>query len=468
MKYALTLTLACSALFFACSDSEKLSGTATDTENMMTASASVTGTVKRSDGTLAAAAAVRMSKVYSSKDVAVVPEYIEVRTDTAGVFAFDSAVADTFQLAVIDEDAEEISYLPRVQHDSKDLDTIKLEKAAFFESVMYYAEPDSPAVAVGSHFTVYMPGMPFSQSVFAGDSFRMMIPAGTWWFGFCPGDPQIVAKLQDKGIADSLIYRLWDMDSIEVKSGDTLDAGPFIWSTTADVDSLMKDVPAEEPEDLRRISGSVECSSAKSCSGIEVMVVTDIYGFEFEGDSSSFVAQTVTDSTGRWWLPVPDTVAYDSFRVEYRLGDSVKTSKMGLSRYVKASEVESLKDTLDIGKASLLPQSGLISTIALVIDQRDSTQSSNCMVNSVVVGAKGTAHFVRAVTCNSLKIKEMPAGKQELLLYSGDTKVISTLQEAETPLDEYVVSTFVNLPTGDDLEWQGMTYTPPTLPKSAK
>ena len=32
MKYALTLSIACSALFFACSDTEKLSGTATDTE----------------------------------------------------------------------------------------------------------------------------------------------------------------------------------------------------------------------------------------------------------------------------------------------------------------------------------------------------------------------------------------------------------------------------------------------------
>lgn len=465
MRFTLTLVVACSALFFACSDSEKLSGTATDTENMITAA--VTGTVTRSDGSFAPAAAVRMSKVYSAKDKAVVPEFVEVKTDSEGVFAFDSAIADTFQLAVIDEEAEEISYLPRVAHGSKDLDTIKLEKAAYFESMLYYAEPDSPAVAVGSHFTVYMPGMPFTQSVFAGDSFSMMIPAGTWWFGFCPGDPQIVAKLQDKGVADSLIYRVWDMDSIKVKAGDTLDAGPFIWSTTTDVDSLMKDANGKS-EDRRRISGSVECNSAKSCAGIEVMIVTDIYGFEFEGDSSEFVAQTETDSSGRWWLPVPDTVAYDSFRVEYRLGDSVKTSKMGLSRYVRASEIEKLKDTLDIGKSGLLPQSGLISTIALVIDPRDSTQSSNCMVNSVVVGAKGTAHFVRAVTCNSLKVKDIPAGGQELLLYSGDTKVISTLQEAGTPLEEYVVSTFVNLPKGDDLEWQGMTYTPPSVPKTVK
>lgn len=467
MKYALTLSIACSALFFACSDTEKLSGTATDTENMLTASA-VTGTVTRTDGARAPAAAVRMSKIYSSKDKAVVPEFIEVKTDTLGVFAFDSAIADTFQIAVIDQDAEEISYLPRVVSGSRDLDTIKLEKAAFFESVMYYAEPDSPAVAVGSHFTVYMPGMPFAQSVFAGDSFKMMIPAGTWWFGFCPGDPQIVAKLQDMGIADSLIYRVWSMDSLEAKAGDTLDVGPFIWSTTSDVDSLMKQVP-EKPENLSRIMGSVACGAGHPCAGVEVMAITDIYGFEFVGDSSEFVAQTVTDSTGRWWLPVPDSVPYDSFRVEYRLGDSVKTKMTGLSRYARYAEIKDLdNDTLNLGKASLTPQSGLISTIALVIDPRDSTQSSNCMVNSVVVGAKGTAHFVRTVTCNSLRIKDIPSGEQELLLYSGDTKVVSTLQAAETPLDEYVVTTFVNLPKGDMLEWQGMTYTPPTLPKSVK
>ena len=164
---------------------------------------------------------------------------------------------------------------------------------------------------------------------------------------------------------------------------------------------------------------------------------------------------------------MPADVPYDSFRVEFR-ADEGKTVKMGLSRYVKVSEVEDLEDTLDVGEVDLVSSSGLISTIALVIDPLNSTQSNNCMVNSVVVGAKGTAHFVRAVTCNSLKINEMPSGEHELLLYSGDSKVISTLQEAETPVDEYVVSTFVNLPKGDDLEWQGMTYTPPSLPTNAK
>ena len=465
MKYSLTMALAFSALFYAaCSDSEKVAGTATDTENMMTAS--VSGLVLRSDGTPAEFAAVRMSRVYSKKESLGIPEFVEVRTDTAGVFAFDSAVADTFQLAVIDEDAEEISYLPRVAASSAEgLDSIKLEKAAVFSSVLYYENVSEPAVEVGSHFMVYMPGMPFTQNVFAGDSFSMLIPSGTWWFGFCPGDPQMVAKLQNSGVADSLIYRVWSMDSVEVDAGDTLDVGPFLWSTESDVDSLMKEPVVEE--DLSRLSGLVECGSAKECAGIEVMAITDIYGFSFAGDSSEFVAQTVTDSAGRWWLPVPAEVPFDSFRVEFRAKNG-KTTKMGLSRYVLASEVKDLEDTLDVGEVDLEASSGLISTINLVINPLDSTQSSGCMWNSVVVGAKGTAHFVRAVTCNSLKINEMPSGEQELLLYSGDTKVISTLQEAETPVDEYVVSTFVNLPKGDDLEWQGMTYTPPSLPANTK
>lgn len=462
MKYSLTMALACSALLMACSEGKKVSGTATDTENMLTAE--VAGLVKRSDGSPADSVVVRMSRVYSEKEQLGVPEYVEVLTDTAGVFAFDSALADTFQIAVIDEEAEEISYLPRVLHDSKDLDTIKLEKAAVFSSVLYYDRESEPAVEVGSHFLVYMPGMPFVQNVFAKDSFTMLIPAGSWWFGFCPGDPQMVAKLQDSGVADSLIYRVWNMGSAEVESGETFDVGPFYWSTTSDVDTLMKE---NETKNVSRISGQVDCSTVKKCAGVEVMAITDIYGFDFAGDSSDFEPQTVTDSSGRWWLPVPADVPYDSFRVEFReKEDSVV--KMGLSRYVSASEVKDLEDTLDVGTVDLEASSGLISTIALVIDPLDSTQSSNCMVNSVVVGAKGTAHFVRAVTCNSLKINEMPSGEQELLLYSGDTKVISTLQEAETPVEEYVVSTFVNLPKGDDLEWQGMTYTPPTLPTNAK
>ena len=193
--------------------------------------------------------------------------------------------------------------MPRVPAASKeDFEKIKLEKAAVFSGVLFYEEVTEPAVPVGSHFMVYMPGMPFTQSVFAGDSFSMMIPAGTWWFGFCPGDPQIVAKLKDSGVADSLIYRVWSMDSAEVDAGDTLVAGPFLWSTEAEVDSLMNEPEVEEP--LSRISGRIDCKTVKDCEGIEVMAITDIFGFDFAGDSSDFAAATTTDSSGRWCLPM--------------------------------------------------------------------------------------------------------------------------------------------------------------------
>ena len=145
MRYSLTMAIACGALLLACTGGKDVGGTATDTENMMTAS--VTGLVKRSDGTRADSVVVRMSRVYSKNESIGIPEFVEVRTDTAGVFAFDSAIADTFQLAVIDENAEEISYLPRVAAAStKGLENIKLEKAAVFSSVLYYDRESEPAV----------------------------------------------------------------------------------------------------------------------------------------------------------------------------------------------------------------------------------------------------------------------------------------------------------------------------------
>ncbi len=463
MKNFLKIAVASAVALCACSDGDKVAGTATDTENMITAE--VSGSVVRTDGSYAKNAVVRMARIYDESENLSVPEFVEVRTDTTGVFAFDSAIADTFQLAVVDEDAEEISYMPRVTAASKeDFEKIKLEKAAVFGGVLFYEEVTEPAVPVGSHFMVYMPGMPFTQSVFAGDSFSMMIPAGTWWFGFCPGDPQIVAKLKDSGVADSLIYRVWNMDSVEVEPGDTLLTGPFLWSTESEVDSLMNQ--PEEQTPVSRISGRVACKNAKECAGVEVMAITDLFGFGFAGDVSEFVAETTTDSLGRWWLPVPSEIPADSFRVEFRAVG--KVPGMGLSRYVMKSEVEDLEDTLDLGTVELSKPSGLNSRIALVIDKQDSSQSDNCMMNSVVIGAKGTAHFVRAVTCKPLSIAEIPSGEQELVLYSGDAKVISTLQDAEMAFDEYVVSVFVNLPEGDVLEWQGMTYTPPALPKSVK
>ncbi|MBQ3777866.1 MAG: carboxypeptidase regulatory-like domain-containing protein, partial [Fibrobacter sp.] len=316
---------------------------------------------------------------------------------------------------------------------------------------------------VGSHFKVYVPGKPFSQSVFAGDSFSILIPAGEWWLGFCPGDPQIVARLADSGVADTLIYRTWNMDG-EVKSGDTISKGPFIWSPTMQVDSLIK---LEEKNRAKPyLSGTVKCGDS-ACSNVQVQMITDLYGFDFvEGDSVGFMMQTVTDDSGRWVLPAPEKVPYDSLRMEYRLlGEDGKVELAGVSRYIRASKLKGLKDTLDVGDTTLVKPSVLVSGVMLAIDDTDTTKTTNCMsmVNSVVVGLKGTSHFVREVTCNMLRIGDLPAGGHDIVLYSGDPKVVKTLQEADVPFEDYVRIAHVQLPKNDTLDQQWMTFEPPTL-----
>ena len=427
------------AFLSACSDSsDDFAGTVTDTGNTLAAVREVTGAVAFSDGKTASGATVRMAMIVDDDDSLQVPQYVETVTDSKGQFTFDSALADTFQLAVIDSGRLEISYLPRTTAQSSALEKINLEKAAIFTGVLYYEEAGELPVSVGSHFKVVMPGTPFFQSVFVADSFSMMIPAGEWKFTFCPGDPH------------------------------TLFAGPFIWSPYVKADSLIKEKQKEEEKG--RISGRVYCKSGKECQGVEVQLITDLYGFSFvQGDETEFVAQTVTDSLGYWDLPIPEEDPFDSFRVEFRrLNKDSTVSEAGLSRYVKASEVKKVKDTLSIGKTTLARPSGLLSGVTLVIDKRDTNQSTNCGANSVVIGIKGTAHFIRGLTCNMLEMEELPAGTQDIVLYSGDTKVISMLEEAETPLKNYVTITHVELPEDESLDQQWMTYTPPTVSTSSK
>lgn len=459
MKMLLLQILCVFAVFFsfvACSK-DHTAGTVTDTGNTV----AVTGTVHKADGKVASNAVVRMARLVSAEDSLLVPELLESLTDSAGVFAFDSAIADTFQLAVLDTSAAEIFYMPKMTVDSKNLDSIKLEKAAVFSSVLYYEDVTEPEIAVGSHFVVYLTGTPFYQSVFAGDSFSVLIPQGTWWMEFFPGDPQIVAKLQSSGVADSLIYRSWKMNA-EVDAGDTLDVKPFIWSTTAEVDSLVKETE-EAAKDVSRLHGKVACRNGKPCEGVEVALITDLYGFKFtEGDSLLFESLTKTDSLGRWWLNVPKEVPEDSFRVEFRKVQDDIIVQTGTSRYVLAKEVKDLDDTLDLGTDTLARPSTIVSGVTLVVDRDDTTQSSNCMVNSVVVGIKGTSHFVRDVTCNLFTLADVPAGDQDIVLYSGDPKVISVLEKSDAPRWVYVSLTGVSLPENATQQQQWLTYTPPS------
>ena len=462
-SYVGLLVAVCACMFACTSENGDLAGTVTDTGNTI-----AMGVVTRTDGSRAVSALVRIAREPSEDDSLSKMEFIETKTDSQGVFSFDSVLVDTFQLAVIDAEYNEISYKPRAIRNSGVMDSIKLEKAAVFSSVLYYENVTEPSVAVGSHFEVFMPGTPFSQSVFAGDSFSMLIPAGEWWFGFCPGDPQIVARLTDSGVADSLIYRTWNMNG-KVKSGDTLAKGPFIWSPMMEVDSLIKlEEQKKKEKKPAYLSGVVNCKADTPCAGVQVQMITDLFGFDFvEGDSVRFVEQTVTDSSGRWFLKVPESVPYDSLRMEYRMLDKEgKVSLAGVSRYVLASELKKLKDTLSVGETELIKPSVLVSGVLVVIDGTDSTQTDNCMANSVVVGLKGTSHFVREMVCNMLKIENLPAGGHDIVLYSGDPKVVKSLQDANVDLSDYVTITHVQLPKNDTLSQQWMTYAPPTIQTS--
>ena len=458
-KFSLLACLASFAVAFIACSNEKVAGTVTDTGNTVTADAQVTGVVLRVDGSPASDAMVRMARMAVYDSVLHVPEQIEVLTDSAGVYAFDSALSDTFQLAVIDTSAVEVFFLPRTTLQAKAYDSIKLAKAAVVSSVLYFEEVEDSAVSVGGHFMTCLSGTPFCEDVFAADSFYMLVPAGNWSMEIFPGDSMMVARMQSLGFDDSLIYRSLSLERIY--EGDTVSPGPIVWSTTAKADTLIKE-SEKETKNVARISGTVLCKGDKPCAGVEVMTIRDIYGFEFvEGDSLEFLAQTKTDSSGRWWLPVPDSLPADSFRFEFRrLQDGEKTL-VGVSRYLTKKDVEGLKDTLDIGKSNMVKASSLLSGVRLVVDREDTTQSNNCMVNSVVVGIKGTSHFVRDMTCYMMVMDGLPAGEQQVVLYSGDPKVMAKLRQSATPTQFYVTFTPVSLPEGNTLEQQWMTYTPP-------
>ena len=455
-KFSLLACLASFAVALIGCSNEKVAGTVTDTGNTV----AVSGVVLRVDGSPASEAMVRMARMAVYDSVLHIPEQIEVVTDSNGVYAFDSALSDTFQLAVIDTSAIEVFYLPRTTLKAKAYDSIQLAKAAVVSSVLYFEEVEDSAVSVGGHFMTCLSGTPFCNDVFAADSFSMLVPEGEWSMEIFPGDSMMVARMQSLGFADSLIYRTLDLGKI--KSGDSVNSGPIVWSTTSEADSLIKE-SEKEAKNVARLSGTVLCKNGNPCADVEVMTIKDIYGFNFtEGDSMLFVAQTTTDSLGRWWLPLPDSLPGDSFRIEFRkLQDDLVTQE-GVSRYLTVKEIKNLKDTLKVGEVKLTRPATLVSGVSLVIDRDDTTQSSNCMVNSVVVGIKGTSHFVRDVTCNMLMLSDLPMGEQQVVLYSGDPKVMSTLRKSDIALHYYVTLTPVTLPEGAVQQQQWMTYTPPS------
>jgi hypothetical protein len=457
-KFSLLACLASFAVALIGCSNEKVAGTVTDTGNTL-AETQVSGVVRRVDGTPASDAMVRMARMAVYDSVLHVPEQIEVVTDSEGVYSFDSALSDTFQLAVIDTSASEVFYLPRTTLKAKAYDSIQLAKAAIVTSVLYFEEVEDSAVSVGGHFMTCLSGTPFCNDVFAADSFSMLIPEGEWSMEIFPGDSMMVARMQSLGFADSLIYRTLDLGKI--KAGDSVNSGPIVWSTTTGADSLIKE-SEKEAKNVARLSGKVMCKNGNPCADVEVMLIKDIYGFNFvEGDSMKFEAQTTTDSLGRWWLPVPDSLPGDSFRFEFRKLQDDLVTQAGVSRYLTKKDIENLKDTLKVKDVTLSRPSTLVSRVSLVVDREDSTQSNDCTVNSVVVGIKGTSHFVRDVTCNELSLSDLPSGSQQVVLYSGIPKVISTLRASDVETKYFVTLTAVSLPEGGTQQVQGMTYTPP-------
>jgi hypothetical protein len=149
--------------------------------------------------------------------------------------------------------------------------------------------------------------------------------------------------------------------------------------------------------------------------------------------------------------------------VEYRKLSGGKVTLSGLSRYVKKSELEDLKDTLSLGKTSLDKVSWVNVSVRLVINQEDQSQTEFCFANSVVLGIEGTSHFVRTLVCNEYSLIYLPSGDQKLLLYSGDPMVISSLQEAGEPQSSYMTVNFLTLTAGSGQDKLQLTYTPPTV-----
>ena len=465
-----------------CGDSKDVAGTATQTENTV-----AYGTVYHSDGTPARGAAVRIAPIVEIDGPRTIPEIRETVTDTLGKFAFDEVVADTFQLAVVDRESGEISYLPEaiVSDDSME---VHLGKATVVTGTLTYNDSTQASIAVGSHFVVYVENTPFFESVFAPGDFTLLVPEGSDMIGFCPWDPAVLEKLKQSGMADSAIFGQWEIPASAAK-GDTLKTGTLAWggvsggvssssgstSSVSGGDSSSSRVgdssssagsssesKADSPSGW--ISGKVFCANSVPCDSVEVMVITDLFGFGFvSGEVREFEAQARTDSDGWWYLPAPAEVPYDSFRVEFRRLSGGTVALSGLSRYVKGSEITDLNDTLDLGVTGMDSPSWVKTEVRLVINQEDQNQTGYCFMNSVVLGIEGTSHFVRTMTCNSYSLIYLPSGSQRLLMYSGDPLVVSSLQESGVPQSSYVTFNDLVLTAGAGMDQLMLTYTPPTV-----
>ena len=312
MKLSLRIfaLLLCALTFWACSD--KVAGTATDTEN------TIAGTVTLADGSARCGISVRQVVARTASTV----DFIETETDSFGAFAFDSTLADTvnfeFRYNSNDSTLSETQIIRRVSAKSEDSLRVKLQESALVVGELEYT--GNASFLAGSHFMVQLDSTTFSIDVFAPDSFKIALPEGTYSLTILPADSSVITKLRASGYADSTIIRRL---SVTVSAGDTLDVGKLRW-----------DASESEPTQVKLLQGYVKDMNGNPAKGVSVHVVTDLYGFGVT-DSAAFVTQAVTDSTGLWRVPAPVFDSIDeSFRVEFRSKDSSGQVLTALSEYI--------------------------------------------------------------------------------------------------------------------------------------
>ncbi|MBP5247068.1 MAG: hypothetical protein J6Z31_04350 [Fibrobacter sp.] len=431
--------LLCALAFLACSD--KVAGTATDTEN------TIAGTVTLSDGTARYGISVRQVAARTASSV----EYLETQTDSTGVFAFDSSLADTvnfeFRYQKQDSSIAEAQVIRGVTPNKVDSLHVQLQGTAVLVGELEYT--GNASIIAGSHFIILLDSTTFSVDVFAPDSFKLELPEGEYSLTVLPADTSVISKLKASGYKDSTLIR---KIPVSVSAGDTLDVGKLRW-----------DASDQEPTQVKVLQGYVKDENGNPAKGVSVHVVTDLYGFGVT-DSAAFVTLGVTDSTGLWrvYAPVHDSIE-DSFRVEFRTKDSSGRVLTGLSEYIQKEALEKASDTLKVKTVTLSESSNFLGSVFLVTDaSTNSKQDTLCWAYSIRVGFRGTSHFKTVTSCNNIMMTNLPSDYQDLVFYTGDELVVRNLKSGAFDPKDYVKTVKVNLPPGDTLKYQGFTYTPPT------
>lgn len=446
-------------LFWSCGNSGGISGTATDTGN------TIAGVIEKKDGSFASGAVVRMlakRAVLEEDDFNALElrSYLETVADSTGAFNFDSTLSDTFDLEVRlmrNEALDEVIYLKNlVIKDTikTDLGSIRLQKAAYVEGLFVYDDVGS-SLSLGAHFQIRVERSSYEASLLSGNDFSIGISAGKQVLFVSPADSFMIRKLLATGLTASDVFQRVEIDVLE---GDTLNLGTIIWRFP------VRDTVMTEPT-LGRLKGRALNLNGEPLPGVEVRLIDDIYGFRFAlGDLQANSLTTVTDNFGYWTLPFPIAVE-DSFRVELNAYQNGVLIETGVSNYLTASALDAKNDTLIFDDVVLYKPASFMGVISLVANPSDPLPTSNCILNSIVVGFKGTSHFVRQITCYSINMDNLPVSSQELIFYTGDHNVLERLQADETPVSTYTQVLSVSLPEGATLYQQGITYTPPTKMK---